>query len=130
MLQVGFHACLQPYVRCYHHVWVVISSHTRLMFRYTWVYGAHPDFAGMAGQARYWFCCWDGQTALGELETGYRVNSCARRILLKYDLGMCCLHPSDVSFPPSLALTRRKFALKNRLWCSSVSHLLWLKVGL
>ena len=36
----------------------------------------------MAGQPREWLCCSDGLTALGQNGDQYKVNACARRILI------------------------------------------------
>ena len=49
----------------------------------TQIYTAHSDYYSSRGQPREWFCCYDGQTALGTNSMGFKVNACARRILLR-----------------------------------------------
>jgi hypothetical protein len=50
-------------------------------------YTRNSRYSGMAGQSRTWYCCSDGATALGQSTDSYgnaqyRVNACARRILI------------------------------------------------
>ena len=51
-------------------------------------YTNNPRYAGQAGEAREWYCCSDGLTALGSNVQGgmgvYKVNSCSRRILIVF----------------------------------------------
>ncbi len=61
-------------------------------------YTSHSDWASYAGEPNVWYCCIDGLTALGQSSSGYRVNSCARRILLKYTGGLCCTDVSSCIF--------------------------------
>ena len=49
----------------------------------TQIYTAHSDYYSSRGQPREWFCCYDGQTALGTSDIGFEVNACARRVLLR-----------------------------------------------
>ena len=48
-------------------------------------YTAHPDYYSQRGETREWYCCSDGETALGTSSSGshFKVNACARRILIQ-----------------------------------------------
>ena len=48
-------------------------------------YTSHADYYSQRGQTREWYCCSDGETALGTSSSGgeFKVNSCARRVLIK-----------------------------------------------
>jgi hypothetical protein len=82
-------------------------------------YTSHPDFASRAEEQRDWVCCNDGQTALGQSGSEYRVNACVRRILLKYTSGLCCASVSFLQLFPSAS---RMSALPH---CSAIYHALW-----
>lgn len=51
-------------------------------------YTHHPSYRSQAGETRYWVTTIH-PTALGSQGTGYKVNACARRILIKALPGTC-----------------------------------------
>ena len=48
-------------------------------------YTAHTAYYSQRGETREWYCCSQGETALGTSSSGaqYKVNACARRILIQ-----------------------------------------------
>ena len=59
-------------------------------------YTNNTDYASQAGETRTWHCCSDGPTALGTSGAQYKVNACARRILIRAPAGIC----TDAGAPP------------------------------
>ncbi len=64
-------------------------------------YTLNEDYSS-PGQAREWYCCGDGRTALGTSSDGtqYKANACARRILLRAPPSTCT-GTDPVPTPPS-----------------------------
>ena len=58
-------------------------------------YTSSDDYLPSAGMTTTWYCCSDGLTALGTSSDGarYKVNACARRILIRAPPSMCTLDP-------------------------------------
>ena len=54
-------------------------------------YTLTDDYYDSPGEARTWYCCSDGATALGTSSDGtkYKVNACARRILIRAPPSTC-----------------------------------------
>jgi hypothetical protein len=69
-------------------------------------YTLNDDNNDSAGEARTWYCCSDGPTALGTSSDGttYKVNACIRRILIRAPPSTCTDSgmPTGTSTAPSL----------------------------
>jgi hypothetical protein len=64
------------------------GTHLMVLSNGAQYYTSHPDYQSQAGQARTWIPSADMPTALGTSGSRYKVNECARRILLKYTTGI------------------------------------------
>ena len=69
-------------------------------------YTAHPDYYSQRGETREWFCCSDGDTPLGVSSSGthFKVNACARRILIQS--ADACGDGTPTSTPSELQVAR------------------------
>ena len=47
------------------------------------IYAAHSDYNSSRDQTHEWICCSGGQTPLSTSDIGFKVNVCARRVLLR-----------------------------------------------